>query len=325
MIRYLKPFKTVEECLDILVMRGMVIPDRAYAARFVDRVGYYRLSAFYYPFRDFCPLPGEDGRMVRCDKFRPGTHFEDVRRFYLFDKEMRLTLADALERIEIALRSALVEVLGQISPQAHRDARTFKARFAEADDKGDVPLKQFCEGLDGHFARSKEEFAKHFRRSYTGTPPIWVEAGTWDWGKLTHIVANLADRHKIAIAARIHPDLPIKTLASWVTALNDLRNDCAHHSRIWNKPLVNSPGVPPAGIIPALDHLRGADGSRQDAPTKRLYSTLVVMVFLLRQFHPQSAWHKRLKEKILSADLPAEIPLISAGFPPGWDSQWIWR
>jgi abortive infection bacteriophage resistance protein len=55
------------------------------------------------------------------------------------------------------------------------------------------------EGLDRHFDRSKEEFAKHFRAKYPGRPPIWIEAGTWDWGNLAHIVAILDDKHKDTI------------------------------------------------------------------------------------------------------------------------------
>lgn len=306
-----------------MLLRGLTVRDRDHALRSLRRIGYYRLSAFSYPFRDFCRLPSKDGKMVRCDRFKPGTDFDQVISFYLFDKDLRILLLDALERIEIALRATLIEVLGKQGPYAHRDARTYKTRFSQPDDQGNIPLQQFVEGLDRHFDRSKEEFAKHFRATYPGRPPIWIEAGTWDWGNLAHIVANIDDKHKDAIATGIHPDLKRKTFASWVTALNEIRNGCAHHSRIWNKPLVNSPGVPSKGTITELDHLRETRGG-DDAPTKRIYSAIVVMIFLLKSYYPRTKWHLRLIDHIENMLLPQEIGLKSAGFPEEWKDQEIW-
>ncbi|MEY8799470.1 Abi family protein [Leisingera sp. XS_AS12] len=305
----------------------MEIPDRCYAERSLHRIGYYRLSAFTYPFRDFCTVPAPNGggeEKVRCDKFKAGTKFEHAINFYLFDKALRIELLDAIERIEIAVRTAIVEVLGQLNPHGHRDRRSFKDRFSEDDGSGDTPLNSFIEGLEKHFRSSKEDFAKHFAANYSGPPPIWIEAGTWTWGNLTHIIANLSDRNKMAVAARVHPDLPMKTFASWITALNDVRNSCAHHARTWNKPLINSPGVPSRAKFAELDHLR-QPRMGDDAPTKKIYSALVVMAFMLRQFYPRTRWHVRLRKMILDQEFPNEIRPYTAGFPEKWEREAIWN
>ncbi len=73
-------------------------------------------------------------------------------------------------------------------------------------------------------------------------------------------------------------------MESWVNALNDVRNDCAHHSRIWNKNLVNSPGIPKGTTFAEFQHLRGRH-AKGAAPTQELYGALVVMAFLIKQFH----------------------------------------
>lgn len=305
----------------------MVISDRVHAERSLGRIGYYRLSAFSYPFRDFCPVPfikGDEKQVVRCDKFKVGTTIDQVISFYLFDKAVRIELLDAIERIEVAVRTALVEVLGELNPYAHRDSRTYKDRFSERDENGDIPLELFIHGLDDHFERSKEDFAKHFSNRYFGPPPIWIEAGTWTWGNLTYIIANLQDKQKEAIAARIHPDLPRKTFASWIAALNDVRNSCAHHARTWNKPLINSPGVPPKETFKQLDHLR-QPRMKDDAPTKRIYSAIVIMTFILQQYYPKTQWHIRLRDMVLAASLPKEIAPETAGFPVDWQDEDIWN
>lgn len=305
-----------------MLLRGLKIPDMAHARRSVERIGYYRLSAFSYPFRDFCDIP-DQSKPVRCDRFKRGATFDQVIAFYLWDKAIRMELMDAIERIEIAIRTALIEVIGKVNPHGHRDARTYKPRFSEDDTDGTF-LAKFVARLESSFLRSKEEYAKHFLKNYAGPPPIWVEAGTWEWGNMTYILRFLDDKHKSAIAERIHPNLPRKTLESWVNTLNDIRNDCAHHSRIWNKPLVNSPGLPPRGTIPELDHLR-VQRTGDDAATKRLYSAVVVMAFLLRQFYPNTQWPCRLRHKITDAALPDEISISKAGFPEDWSAHPVWQ
>ncbi|MEO1988886.1 MAG: Abi family protein [Martelella sp.] len=326
-MKYLKQYKSIDECIDIMMMRGMGIHDRGHAERSLHRIGYYRLSAFGYPYRDFCTIPtpeGEAEQKTRCDKFKEGTTFDHVINFYLFDKTLRIALLDAIERIEIAVRTAMIEVLGELDPHAHRDRRSYKDRFSEMDAEGNTPLSLFIEGLDQHFKSSKEDFAKHFSVKYLGPAPIWIEAGTWTWGNLTYIITHLSDKNRMAIAARIHPDLPMKTFVSWITALNDVRNSCAHHARTWNKPLINSPGLPKKQIFEELDHLR-QPRMGDDAPTKKIYSAIVIMIFMLRRYYPRTEWHVRLRDIIISQDLPYEIRPQTAGFPDGWEHESIWN
>ncbi|WP_171060931.1 MULTISPECIES: Abi family protein [Rhodobacterales] len=303
-------------------MRGLSIPDMEHAKRTVERIGYYRISAFFYPFREFCVLPGDRGK-VRCDRFQTGASFDDVITFYLWDKTIRLELADAIERIEIAIRAAIVEVLGSFNPHGHRDARSYKPSFSELDARGMSPIKKFTSKLEDAFRRSKEDYAKHYLSRYIGSPPIWIEAGTWDWGNMTHILRYLDESHKNTIAASINPGLPRKTMESWVNALNDVRNDCAHHSRIWNKNLVNSPGIPKGLGFPEFQHLKGKPAGGV-APTQKLYGALVVIAYLLKQFYPRTQWHVRMRDRILDTNLPFQVGIGTAGFTEGWEKEDIW-
>ena len=306
-----------------MLLRGLDIPCRAYARRTVERVGYYRISAFFYPFRDFCILPDDAGK-VRCDHFREGASFDDVVAFYLWDKDMRLLISDALERIEISIRATIVEVLGAINPHGHRDPRSYKSSFSEVGEDGESPIMKFTAKLEEAFQRSKEDYAKHYRSRYIGSPPIWIEAGTWGWGNMTHILRYLDEKHKNSIAKKIHPNLPRKTMESWLNALNDVRNDCAHHSRVWNKNLVNSPSFPKCASFPEFQHLKTKQ-PKGAAPTQKLYGALVVMAYLLKQFYPRTQWHVRMRDHVLTAKLPPEISIATAGFTDGWEREEIWN
>lgn len=63
---YSKPWRSVVDQLMQLRDRGMQIGDAAKATDYLERIGYYRLSGYWYDFRvrgePFCPLDAETGR-----------------------------------------------------------------------------------------------------------------------------------------------------------------------------------------------------------------------------------------------------------------------
>ena len=312
-IPFPKPYRTISENLNELEQRGLRIDDRVHAEKCLDRIGYYRLSAYWYPFRE---ISTDQQESKRRDQFRAGANFDDVLKFYLFDKSLRLTLNDALERIEIAVRAKLIETLGAIQPCSYRDPRTYTSSFTQGDEQQGPLLDPFIEGLDRSFDKSQEEFAKHFRHKYDMPPPVWIAAGTWDWG-------NLSERNRDAICKAVDSRLSRKSLASWMKALNEVRNACAHHSRLWNKALINSPRLNP-GEISEFNYLANDRGKVADECRTRLYGALFVMCFLMRALYPKTQWPQRLGQQILSAQLPKEVSQRSAGFPDNWQVDPLW-
>ncbi|EJB8691857.1 Abi family protein, partial [Vibrio parahaemolyticus] len=121
-----KPFKEYDELVISLSGNGMLIPDTERAERKLSQVGYYRLSGFWYPCRmiEF----DDDGNAImlnrkpkRLDTFLPNTSFEEIFKLYTFDKRLRLLLLDAIERIEINLKTVLAHELGRIDELAYQN------------------------------------------------------------------------------------------------------------------------------------------------------------------------------------------------------------
>src|SRR6266446_4339972 len=94
--KYPKQALTFQEQLELLESRGLVVSDHALALRWLSRVNYYRLSAYLYPFR----LSGSD-------TYKAGTTFEQIAQFYIFDQKLRSLLMDAIQRVEVWLRTAI--------------------------------------------------------------------------------------------------------------------------------------------------------------------------------------------------------------------------
>lgn len=321
---YDRPWKSFQEQLELLSERGMQIGDEAAALEYLERVGYYRLSAYWYPFRVFETVDQtRQGRPITraTDRFVPDTQFVDAVRLYLFDKELRLRLTDALERIEIALRVDIAYLLGERDAFAHLHRGTFHPSFARRK-LGRDPRDNFekwqerCLGLE---KRSKEDFVKHYRQKHGPRLPIWVAVETWDFGTISQLFAmmQVPDQQRIAQKYGV-PDWEV--FQSWLRSLNYLRNVCAHHSRLWNRNVIDQPKLPEAGVLPWCDTFRG-----QRQLISRPFLLLSIVRHMTKVVCPDTGWHRRLQAHL--AAFPAQhaqrqLSLEDMGTLKGWESWW---
>ncbi len=111
MDKYTKPPLTIDQQIQLLKDRNLVIHDDVFARRILSTIGYYRLTAYLYPFRL------KDG----SDNFVPHTSIEKVWRYYRFDRKMRFLLIDAIERIEVAVKAMVLSAFAKATAgQARR-------------------------------------------------------------------------------------------------------------------------------------------------------------------------------------------------------------
>lgn len=124
MTQSVKPFASIDEQIDLLASRGLAL-DRAVVEQWLRSVGYYRLSGYWYPYREI----GDSSEHGRGDHFVPGISLDDVARLYEFDRKLRTLIHDGIERIEVALRSHVSYLIGAVGPLAYRDASIFRPTF----------------------------------------------------------------------------------------------------------------------------------------------------------------------------------------------------
>ncbi len=154
----------------------MIITDGAKAAHYLERLGYYRLSGYWYPMRVFKPATTTSQQTIG-DHFRDGTHFQYVADLYVFDKQLRMLLLDGIERIEVALRVAIAIKLGHQNPYAHMDSGMLHGNFAKKTKYPDGPTGHdvWISRYRRCVGRSHEEFKKHFDKKYPSQGlPIWM-------------------------------------------------------------------------------------------------------------------------------------------------------
>ena len=321
---YNRPWKSFDEQMTLLEERGLSVTDREWALAWLRRVGYYRLSAYWYPFRVF--RHEQDAttgaiRSVRTDDFVPGTAFSDAVGLYLFDRQLRVLLADALERIEVSLRVEIAYRLGQADTFAHLHADNFHPTFRDRTDTrtGQTAFATWQQKYQGLVQRSREDFVKHYRDKHGPDLPIWVAIEVWDFGAVSQLLAMMKVPDQQAIAER-YGVANWKTFASWVRSLSYLRNLVAHHSRVWNRNMVSYP-VPPSSLWPTWGT---AFADRQDLLTKP-FIQLAMMCHLVGVICPGSGWPGRVAAHLAAFPRQSsqrQLSIIDMGAPEGWESWW---
>ncbi len=299
--RDIKVFTEVSDQVRLLQRRGLRIDDEAVARSLLDGISYYRLSGYWYPFRDWNP------DRTRSERFREGVRLEHVVSLSGFDRALRVRVFDALGRVELAVRAVLGHELGRLHPEAH-------LRRSLLDPQIDiVRYERWLDRYEVAIADSREDFVVHHRQRYGGRLPVWAAVELLDWGGLSYLYQFAPIARRDAVAQHFGP-ITSAQFASWLRALNVLRNWCAHHARMWNRAVAISAKLPQHGAVPDLDHLRGTE--------KRVFHLLGITQYLLRTVSPEGT-------QILP-DLLARFPRVpylslrQMGCPDDWQKQRLW-
>jgi abortive infection bacteriophage resistance protein len=191
LLKYKKPPLTVAEQINLLKCRGMAFADEANAAQKLQHINYYRLRAYWLPFKNIDKAPTANAE----HSFLLSTSFEDVLTYYAFDQQLKMLLMDAIERIEISLRANWAHQLAlRYGSHAYLDTTLF--RDQQRHEKSLLALQN-------EVARSHETFIKHYADTYTdpALPPIWAICEVMTLGQLSQWLDNLikrTDRQAIA-------------------------------------------------------------------------------------------------------------------------------
>lgn len=289
-----KPASTPEQLLQKLKNCGLTVANDAEALAYLRGVGAYRLKGYWHPVQD--PV---------TKRFPAGYEFEDIRQRCELDREVRAATIEAVDRLEVAIRSVMANHLSLThSPHWFLDARIFK------------PTEQWGIGkmvrkVEDEVGRAKgKAFIKHYFSQHDDPylPPSWAISECVSFGMWSRTYAILRDQNdKKTIAKRFGVDQP-QVFESWIHALTVLRNLAAHHGQLLNVQL----GVAPAGYKKA--------GITFQQP-KSFFAMATVVHFLLTQTGLPHRWKPALKAAFAAHP---RAPISELGFPASWETARGW-
>lgn len=338
MIQFKKEVKDHEDHLSKWQERGLVVTDHERAKRYLSFIGYYRLSAYTIPFQEIS--------LNTSHRFKENTSFDDILDLYVFDRELRLLVMDAIERIEVAIRAQVCHVLccrttdafwytnednfqpsyshkrllanieRQLSNEKkrlERDERDIDRRSIKQDEKNVLKSKV-----------QKENFLRHYLSTYNSPklPPAWMMIEMLTWGDLSHLYSGLAsNQYKKEIAQNL--GLNLEVLDSSMKSFQDIRNICAHHSRLWNREHGRNIKIPKSNAVQWLKNGITLSHSTINY-NKRTYIILVAMQTLLYEISPNSTWAKRLKS-LIEGNKFISSSKANMGMPDLWYADPFWE
>ena len=296
-VLFQKTYKSAHDLVNLLLSRGLTISDTAKAESYLEYIGYYRLSAYMYPLLQ---MPKEQ------HQYKPYSSFSQVMMLYRFDKKLRLLIFNEIEKIEVAVRSTIVNIGSEMTGNPFW--MTDKTNFIDTQK-----FNRTMDLVDAELRHSREDFIVHFKQTYSDAyPPAWILAEVLPFGVITNIFSNLkAARIKKSIAHKF--GLQLAPFESWLTIVTLTRNSCCHHARVWNKQNTIRPMIP--------NHM---NGNWITLPTDalRIYFNLCIIKYFLNIISPNN--DMRAKLDTLLVEYP-DIDIAAMGFPRDWGKEPLWQ
>ncbi|GAA4273729.1 Abi family protein [Aquimarina gracilis] len=293
---------TIEEQIQKLKDRGLNITPEDNAEHYLSHISYYRLGEYWHS--------------MQYDKeqhlFKENSRFSDVIALYNFDRELRILLFDVIEKIEISLRTKLIYHLShEVDPWWFQNFDLFTDSMA---------LVKTLSNLEEELSRSKDPTIKNHRKKHRDDlrfPPAWKSLEQTSFGALSKLYGNLKNTVKAKDKiAKEYGTVNHTFLPSWLQSIAQIRNYCAHHSRLWNRNLPGAPKLLPKPPNPWILEIENVP--RQ---FNKLYVHLCLMKYLLNTVQPGNTFASKLDALLKKHP---NVDPDALGMKPNWRNEPLW-
>lgn len=296
---------TLEEQVAQLQARGLQIKHPRIAEKYLINISYYRLGEYWY--------------VMQSDKenhiFKPNSNFMDVIALYNFDAELRLLLFDVIEKIEISLRTKLIYYLSlEFDPWWFQNFDLFD---------NSKELVKTLSSLEGEIERTKDVAITNHKKKHKDDgrfPPAWKSLEQTSFGALSKLYGNLKNSAKSKdFIAKEFGAVNHTFLPSWLQSIAQIRNFCAHHSRLWNRNLPSTVKLLPK---PPNPWIVDEENIPKQHEFSKLYVHMCLMKYILNTIIPKNEFTQKLT--LLFEKYPNVDP-NALGMKPNWQNEPLWK
>jgi|TARA_B110000967_G_scaffold123014_1_gene125506 abortive infection bacteriophage resistance protein len=295
---------TIQQQLEQLKDRGLIVDNDAMVLNCLSHISYYRLGEYWY--------------VMQSDKnkhvFKPNSKFDDVVALYNFDAELRLLLFEVIGKIEISLRTKLIYHLShEIDPWWFQNFELFIDSMA---------LVKTLSNLEEEVFRSKDPTIKNHLKKHKDDkrfPPSWKSLEQTSFGALSKLYGNLKHTVKSKdMIAKSYGAVNHTYLPSWLQSIAQIRNYCAHHSRLWNR---NLPGTVKLLSKPPHAWIKEAINIPKQHEFSKLYVHMCLMKYLLNTIEPTNTFTQKLDSLFIKYP---NVDPNALGMKPHWQDEPLW-
>jgi len=293
------------------------------AYQMLGHVGYYRLAGYAKHFER------PPGAGIPSHTYRAGTTFSQVVNLYCFDQDLRNLCTEALQRIEVSLRTMVCNKLSIVhsSPFWYAVANVFVPPQADDLLAGTDVLSKIYRAFEfdastgvPYATRKLGRYTQldTFYDNYSGPPPGWIlrEIGSFGlWSRIFNELDDASIRQSIAGEFKFpcrKKSIDEQLLRGWIHTLSVFRNACAHHQQLVNRAPKFPPSTPAnpnwAPIVPPVPTLRPVLG---------------VIALVDKNTMANSPWVAQL-HGLLEKYEPVIDLYAAAGFATDWANDPLW-
>ena len=233
-------------------------------------------------------------------KFNQGTDISDVITFYLFDKELKSLIMDAIQDIETSFKHVCIEYLYKKT----QSSTSLKSEAWIREDKSIALYESFFIKVAKIENTIKEPFVPDHR--------IISEMSFGNMRRLYEMAHNdIRQGVESYYSMTSH-----KQFHALLASINSIRNKSAHYERVWNSDVESVFRVtsPRHALHPVL--------TQDKYDERKIYNTLAGMVYLLSKLNLESEWKRKFKKLLNKYE--GYNYTKNMGFPEDWASLSFW-
>lgn len=216
-----KIFKTLDEQIEILREKGLVINNEKYAKEVLLRENYFFINGYRYPFL----------KSLNNKLFIKGTTFEEFYSLFLFDRSLRNIIFKNILIIENNVKSIISYQLSKKYGHKEKDYlnpnnfNTSSEKRKQVNDLLGKMKRQIKNNAMQHSATA------HYINRY-GYIPMWVAVKVLSFGIVSELFTILRKEDQYDIVDMY--DLDIDDFSSYLSILSNYRNLCAHEDILYD-------------------------------------------------------------------------------------------
>ncbi len=215
-----KQFKNLDEQIEILRHKGLIIRNEKYAKKILLRENYFFLNGYRHLF-----LISETNKV-----YKEGTTFEELYSLFLFDRSFRNVVFKYLLVIENNLKSIISYQLSKKYGYRERDYLK-ENNFTNAPEK-QAQINDLLKKMKRQIRvnGSQHSATQHYASNY-GYIPLWILVKVLSFGIVSEMYQILKeeDQKEISNIYQINDD----TLKVYLPILANYRNLCAHEDILY--------------------------------------------------------------------------------------------
>lgn len=219
-MRHKKIFRTLDEQIEILREKGLIINDEAKAKDALFKESYFFISGY----RHLLMEGNQDSQFVN------GSTFEELYSLFLFDRHLRNIIFKNILIIETNIKSILSYVLSQ--KYGHNDKEYLNPRNFTQDSMKTRQVRDVLSKMKRQIrVNGKEHTATyHYIHNY-GYIPLWILVKVLSFGIISELFSIMKTEDQLKVCDHYHVD--VETLSIYLSLLSNFRNVCAHEDILY--------------------------------------------------------------------------------------------